>query len=135
VENKPKKEYLKRRAGVSLESLTKRFREYKVDYSIEIQEPTERYFRETIIFQKIYLKDLISRNIIPSTQLTSYNEGDNYIELNATYNSLIVPPGIAPEIDENHVEITEEYSKRLGDKAPIDWPIDRTRIFKIENEK
>ena len=86
-----------------------------------------------LIFQKIYLKDLISRNIIPSTQLTFYTEGDNYIELNATYNYL-VSLEINQKIDENHVEITEEYAKRLGDnnKTPTDWPIDKIKIFKIE---
>jgi len=124
--------YLKRQSGVSLEVLMKIFDENKIKYSIKSQESNEKYFRETIINVKKNLRDLFYNNgIIPNVQLRQFNEAERCIELNALYNFVVPPPiSIKLKIDENYVELKQEYLDILDSgKMPTNFPIDRIRIY------
>lgn len=128
--NIKEKRFLKRHSGISLEVLTKKLNEYRIPYSLEIQKETEKYFRDTIVKVKKSLIDLFNDyNIISNVQLRQFNEEENCIELNATYNFLIIPDNINFKIDENYVELTPEYAKKLDSSAPVSRPIDRIRIY------
>ena len=72
-----------------------------------------------------------NNGIIPNVQLRQFNEAERCIELNALYNFVVPPPiSIKLKIDENYVELKQEYLDILDSgKMPTNFPIDRIRIY------
>lgn len=101
---------------------------------MEAQNTDEKYFRDTIINVRRELKDLFRDNVLPQALLPFLNEEEGHIELSATYNYLVLSAGVALDLLGNdYLEITPEYEKKLSiydQRFPVDWPIDRIRIYR-----
>lgn len=134
------KMYLKRVSGISLEQLTKVFRERRIEYRIVPQPGNQHYFRDTVLFVRKSPEELLhDHSIIPSLNDASrrYHPDDKSIELNAFYNFVIPLTQEKLVIDDNYVELKPEYIKRLGmeeGKVPQVRPAERIKIFEL-NEK
>ncbi len=130
-----KSEYLKRIAGISFELLRSKLHENKIEYRIEKEDGSKRYFRDITIKIKKDLEEMFrDYSIIPSSNDATrrFNKDEGYIELNAIYNYFIRINDVEISIDNNYVEITKTYAKRLGIESgelPKNQPIDRIKIF------
>jgi len=135
--NIKEKRLLRRYSGISLETLTKNLDRHKIQYELEMQEDTGKYFRDTIVKVKKSLTELFYNcNIIPNVQLKQFNKEKNCIELNAIYNFVVFSDSVDFKIDENYVELISEYLEKIGlseIERPTNRPIDRIRIFQSES--
>ena len=128
--------YLKRISGLSLEVLKKRLQENRIEHCVERQDSSNEYFSDTTL--KVRKNPRVIFNdpfIIPPSPLAHFDEEKNIITSCAAYNFLVSLTGNEISLDENILEITKEYAKRLGiynRGVPTRLPMERVIILEAD---